>query len=161
MPNSAEAPGARLRALWGRLSALPGGIWLFNRILGRMVPYTGMLGARVVHFEPGYVQVRLVERRAVRNHLGSVHAIALANLGELTTGLAMLGALPAGVRGILTGLEVTYTKKARGVLTAGARCSPPSVTAPVEAVVEADIRDAAGDSVARVAARWRLAPGDA
>jgi acyl-coenzyme A thioesterase PaaI-like protein len=123
-----------------------------------MVPYTGRLGARVVHFEPGHVRVRLVERRAVRNHLRSVHAVALANMGELATGLAMLGALPPRVRGILTGLEVTYAKKARGVLVAECRCTVPEVLAATDVVVAADVRDAAGDAVARVAARWRVDP---
>ena len=45
-----------------------------------MVPYTGRLGARVLTFEPGHVVVELKERRAVRNHLSSVHAMALWDL---------------------------------------------------------------------------------
>ena len=123
-----------------------------------MVPYTGALRAAVVHLEPGHVRVRLKERRAVRNHLRSVHAVALANMGELATGLAMLGALPPTVRGILIGLEVTYTKKARGVLEAESRCEVPDVHGPLDAIVEAEVRDEVGDVVAHVVARWRLDP---
>jgi acyl-coenzyme A thioesterase PaaI-like protein len=123
-----------------------------------MVPYSGSIGARVEHFEPGHVTVALRDRRRVRNHLRSVHAIALANVGELSTGLAVLGAMGADVRGILTGLEVSYLKKARGRLTAEAKCSVPPVTGPVDWRVEATIRDAAGDAVAVVTAMWRLAP---
>ena len=158
MSKAHESPGVRIRALWLRLSPLPGGRWLFSRIIGSMVPYSGTLGATVVRLDPGWVVTRLRDRRRVRNHLRSVHAVALANLGELTTGLAMLGALPATVRGILTGLEVGYVKKARGTLEAEAKCLVPEVTESAEYVVTATIRDEQGDDVATVRARWLLSP---
>jgi acyl-coenzyme A thioesterase PaaI-like protein len=127
-------------------------------MLGFMVPYTGALGAGVMRFDPGHVQVRLRERRGVRNHLRSVHAIALANMGELATGLALVGSLPPTVRGILVRLEIDYRKKARGTLVAEARCVLPHVTEACEHAVEAEVRDAAGEAVALVRAHWRLAP---
>lgn len=154
-----EAPGPRLRALWTRLSPLPGGRWLFSRVLGWMVPYSGRLGATVMLFEPGHVRVELRERRAVRNHLGSIHAAALVNLGELASGLAVLSGLPAGVRGIVTGLDATFSKKARGRVVAESRCDvPPYVPTSTAFDVEASIHDASGDLVARVFAHWLLGP---
>lgn len=146
-------------ASWTRLAGWPGGKWLFSRLLGRMVPYTGSIGARVETLEPGHAVVMLRDRRVVRNHLDSIHAIALANLGEVSSGLATMTALPPGVRSILTGLSVTYLKKARGTLTAESRVSvPDTITTPVDFEVEAVIRDAVGDPVTRVEARWRLSP---
>lgn len=158
MSRSNESPTARLQALWKRLGPLPGGRWLFSRILGRMARYTGSMGAVVEEYEPGRVRVRLRDRPAVRNHLRSVHAVALCNLGELCTGLATLSACAPSTRGILVALETEYLKKARGTLEASATVDPIEVTEAREEWVRAEIRDAAGDVVAVVRARWRLAP---
>jgi acyl-coenzyme A thioesterase PaaI-like protein len=158
MATTLAAPGARLARLWDQLSPLPGGTWLFSRVLGWMVPYTGSIGAHVRQLEPGFARVELADHRAVRNHLASIHAIALVNLAEVTSGLAMLVGLPPGVRGIVTGLSIEYLKKARGRLTAQARVTIPTVTEPVDHRVEAEITDEAGDVVARAVVLWRLAP---
>ncbi len=158
MANDPAAAGPRLLRLWQRLSPLPAGSWLFSRILGTMVPYTGSIGAHVRVLEPGYARVELRDRRSVRNHLRSIHAVALVNLAEVTSGLAMLVALPPGVRGIVTGLSIEYLKKARGTLVGESRpVVPEGITAePREVDTTAELRDPAGDVVARATVRWRL-----
>jgi acyl-coenzyme A thioesterase PaaI-like protein len=152
------SPGSTIRSAWSHLSPLPGGRWLFSRLLGFMNPYSGAVGATVVTLEPGFCRVELAERRAVRNHLDSVHAIALVNVAELASGLAMLAALPEGARGIVTNISVAYVKKARGLLTAESRVALPDVTADAEHNVTSVVRDAAGDEVARATVTWRLGP---
>ena len=156
--NRGAAPGAALLRLWRRLSPWPGGRWLCSRFIGWQVPYSGTIGAEIERLEPGYARIRLKQRRRVSNHLASVHAIALANLGELASGLAMLAALRPTVRGIVTHLEIDYLKKARGILLAESRCEIPEVQADIDHVVRAVIRDAGDEDVARVSVRWRLGP---
>lgn len=159
-------PGARILRAWRALSGLPGGQWIFSRAVGWMAPYSGTTGAVVRALEPGRCRVELKERRRVRNHLDSIHAVALANLGELATGLATLTALPAGVRGIIVELDAEYGKKARGVVLAECRDAIPRVDgtpigeldASVHHRAVARIRDREDDLVASVAALWRLSP---
>ena len=158
MARTHAAPTQLLMTWWHRLSKLPGGRWMFSAFLGRLAPYTGTMGARVEELRPGYARWRLRDRRKVRNHLNSVHAVALLNLAEVASGTAMIASLPVGVRGIVTGLSMEYLKKARGTLIAECRCAIAPVTIEREESVEATITDAAGDVVARATATWKLSP---
>ena len=156
MAKSNDAPGTAIALWWKRLSRVPFGRTLFSILIGRMAPYTGTVGARVQELSPGYSRWTLRDRRKVRNHLNSIHAVALVNLAEVASGTAMLTALPPGTRGIVTGLSITYLKKARGTLTAECRCSVPSVIGPTNYEVHTDIRDESGDTVAKGIVTWLL-----
>jgi acyl-coenzyme A thioesterase PaaI-like protein len=158
MAKSLAAPTAVLARWWQRLSPLPGGKTLFSIFVGRIAPYTGSMGARVVELRPGYSRWELRDRRKVRNHLNSIHAVALANLAEVASGTAMLMTIPPGVRAIVTALSIEYLKKARGRLVAECRCEVPPVTEEREQLVETIVRDQSEDVVARASVRWRLAP---
>lgn len=153
-----EAPGGMIATWWNRLKDKPGGRALFSIIIGRTAPYTGSIGARVEDLSPGHSRWTMRDRRKVRNHLDSIHAVALVNLAEVASGTAMLMALPSTVRGIVTGLSITYLKKARGTLTAECSCEVPRVTAETQLEVHAVITDPSGDVVARATVTWRLAP---
>jgi acyl-coenzyme A thioesterase PaaI-like protein len=142
---------------WSRLAPLPGGRLLFSIALGWLAPYTGTLGARIEDLRPGFAQVTLRDRRRLRNHLRSLHAIALINLGELATGLAVLSTIPANMRGIVLNIHADYLKKARGKLTATASFQlPPTVGDDTACEVEADLKDQTGETVTRVRATWLI-----
>jgi acyl-coenzyme A thioesterase PaaI-like protein len=152
-------PEVRLLRLWARFAPVPGGRWLFSRLLGLVIPYSGTVRPRIERLAPGDARLVIRDRRGVRNHLRSVHAVALANAGELVSGLAMTAALPSSVRGIVTRLDTEYYKKARGTLVATSSARPPaSVLEPVTHAVHGDIHDGEGDLVARTTVHWLLSP---
>ncbi|MBI2566245.1 MAG: DUF4442 domain-containing protein [Candidatus Schekmanbacteria bacterium] len=151
-------PGTTFRSGYDLLKNLPGGSYLFSRLIGLAAPYSATIDARLVELSPGYAKVEMADRRAVRNHLDCVHAVALANLAELTTGAAMTYGMPDGTRGILAGLSIEYVKKARGKLTAICHCSPPATAEKRHYDVVAKIFDQQGELVAQGTAKWLIGP---
>lgn len=155
----ATAPGVAMRRAWDRLSPLPGGRWLFSKLVGWKAPYTGSIRPWVEALEPGFCRVAIRERRALRNPFRSIHAVALLNAAEAASGLATLVALPADARGIITRLEIDYAKKARGRIVAECRTDPPStIDGPTPHLADVTLTDEAGETVATARATWTLAP---
>lgn len=143
-----------VRQWFERARRIPGGLTLFSRALGFYIPYTGTTGAEILSIGDGEAIVRLPDRRRVRNHLDSLHAIALASVGELSTGLAVIGAVPSSGRMILRHLEVEYHRKARGEVTASGRADVPQEPGRHEVAATAEVRDASGVLVTSVTATW-------
>lgn len=141
---------------WERTARLPLGNLLFSRLVGRMAPYTSTIGATVLELGDGHARVELRDRPAVRNHLRSVHAVALINLGEVTTGLAVMHYVDGRGRGIVTSLAMDYLKKARGTITATCTAELPRTPGSHDVEVTADLRDPQGDLVARARATWKI-----
>ncbi len=150
--------GNPLKSAWNRLSGLPGGKILFSRFVGKVAPYTGSINAVVQELKPGYSRVTMNDSRKVRNHLRSVHAIALANLAELTGNVALAYSLPDDGRFIVAGIKIEYLKKARGQLTAECECPVPTSNERLEFLVPVVIRDASGDEVTRATLRSLVGP---
>ena len=147
-----------IRDVWNRLERVPGGKLLYSRLVGRLAPYTGSIGAVVQELGDGYSRVTLADRRAVRNHLSCVHAVALANLVELTGNLALGYSLPDDARFIVAGMSLDYLKKARGTITGECRTPPINSSAEQEYQIKVMLRDAGGDVVVEAMLRTLVGP---
>ncbi len=147
---------ARVRSAWQALQKLPFGKALFSKLMGWIIPYTGSISPSVQTLEPGYAEVQLKDRRKVRNHLRSVHAIALANIGEFCCGLALFSRSPSNAQAILVDLQVNYLKKARGLLTASARFPETQFQNDTGYTLIAEIKNSDQELVATVKTVWRI-----
>jgi acyl-coenzyme A thioesterase PaaI-like protein len=143
---------------WNRLQKWPAGKKIFSFMLGKKIPYSGTIRPQILELESGHAKVQLADRKAVRNHLNSIHAVALMNLGELSSGLSIVAGLSPQLRAILTGFRMEYLKKARGTLTADARCTVPTANVREEHIVSVDIKNEQGDTVCRAHATWLVGP---
>lgn len=143
---------------WNRYQRYPLGKSFFNWILWLNVPYTGSIRPEVLELSPGHARVRIKDRRLLRNHLNSIHAAALMNLAEVTSGLAFVVGVPKTAKAIVTGFQMEYLKKARGTLIGECDCQVPASNEVGEYEVEALIKNAEGVIVAKGRARWRVGP---
>lgn len=155
---SIEKRGNFIRDSWDRLAWAPGGKAIFSRLVGMAAPYTGSMGATVLELGRGHAKVELTDRRAVRNHLDCVHAIALANLAELTGNVAVAYTLPEDARFIVAGLSIEYLKKARGTITGHAVCPLFTGNAKEEFDIEVSLVNPHGEEVAHATLRTLVGP---
>jgi uncharacterized protein (TIGR00369 family) len=147
-----------IRQAWDLLSGVPGGKVVFSRLVGRMAPYTGTIHASVVALKNGYAEVDMADRRAVRNHLDCVHAVALANLAELAGNVALAYSLPDDGRFIVSGMEIEYVKKARGTIKAVGESPIPRTSTRAAYDVSVTLRDEGGDVVAKAVLHSLVGP---
>jgi acyl-coenzyme A thioesterase PaaI-like protein len=131
---------------------------LFTKAVGLAAPYTSTIGAHVEVLRKGHAEVTLKDRRAVRNHLDCVHAIALCNLAELAGNVAVAYSLPDDARFIVAGLSIEYLKKARGTIRAVVDAPVVETSARREYDVLVRMLDARGEEVARANLRTLVGP---
>ncbi len=156
---SLSSPSFLIKNTWPKLNKIPGGNVIFSKIVGQVIPYTGSISPIIQKIEDGFVSILMRDRKAVRNHLNSIHAIALANVGEFTTGLSIISQLEGNAKAIIVKIEIEYLKKARGDLTSEAMFKiPKTLTEDTDFKVTADIKDLQNNVVCKVHATWRVRP---
>ncbi|MGY1424326.1 hotdog fold domain-containing protein [Lysobacter sp. A289] len=105
-------------SLWQSFSSKPGGKWAFSRLLCLKAPYFGSIRPQFEELRPQYCEVRMRKRRAVLNHIGTVHAVAMCNMAELAGGTMTEVTIPSTHRWIPKGMAVKYLEMAKTDLVA-------------------------------------------
>ena len=122
-------------------------------------PYFGSIRPRFQVLEPGHSVVTMGKRRAVTNHIGTVHAIAICNLAEIAAGTMTEATVPQSHRWIPKGMTVEYLRKAETDLTAVARIEPmPDFDGSFAVPVEVDVVDTHQETVFRAAIDMWISP---
>ena len=97
---------------------------LFSFAFSQVAPYFWSIRPRFTVIEPNHAEVVIPKRRAVKNHIGTVHAIALCNGLEAAMGVLAEATIPRDRRWIPQGMEVAYTAKATSDITCHADTDP-------------------------------------
>jgi acyl-coenzyme A thioesterase PaaI-like protein len=120
---------SQVLSLWRTASTLPVigrpvGTRVFSLAFGQKAPYFHSIRPRFTVLEPNRAELVIPKRRAVQNHIGTVHAIALCNGLEAAMGALAEATIPADKRWIPKGMEVSYTAKATSDITCIAETDP-------------------------------------
>ena len=124
------------------------------------VPYTSTIRPRFVHIAPGHFEVAMKKRRAVTNHMGTIHAAAMANLIELTASGAVLASIPRSARWIPSGMNIEYLKKAKTDLRSVCDFCVPDWHTKQDLIIEVQLFDRDEQQVARGEVFIRVGPKD-
>ncbi len=138
---------------------------LISWAVGRTIRFVGTAGVRIAALTPTRVAARLPDRPRVHNHVGGMHAAAMALLAETVTGLVVAMNVPGESVPVLRTLEVAYRRRAEGALTAEATLSDEEAKrirrAPIGKIdVSVTVVDAAGRRPIECTLQWAWLPKD-
>lgn len=107
-----------------KVAAKPLGRQAFSLAYMLKAPYFSTVRPWIQYVEPNRAAVRIRKRWRVQNHIGTVHAIAVANGMEAAMGLLAEATVPAGARWLPRGIELDYLTKTPGDVTCVAETDP-------------------------------------
>jgi len=107
-PNPFAEIDARYAALPPRLRRP-----LVTQAVGEVIPFVDTAGCFIDTYTPTEVTVRLDNRSGVQNHLGGLHAAALALLAESATGLVVALNVPDGSAPLLRTMDLSFDQFAQ------------------------------------------------
>jgi acyl-coenzyme A thioesterase PaaI-like protein len=93
---------------------------LITHAVGDVIPFVRTAGCFIETYTPTEVTVRLDNRDDVQNHLGGLHAAALALLAETATGLVVALNVPDGSSPLLRTMDLSFDRFAQDVAQATA-----------------------------------------
>ena len=114
----------KVLSLYRQVTRLPQGDLIFSRLFTLKAPYFGTVRPRFVQLRPNYAELTIRKRRAVHNHIKTVHVIAICNGLEAAMGALAEASVPSTKRWIPKGMEVSYTAKAVSDITCIAETDP-------------------------------------
>ena len=112
----------RLSKLVKATSKLPKGIrsTLWSKAFGRVVPMVGSANIRYLEVSHAKVVVKIENHRAMQNHIGQVHACAMALIAETATGFVTGMNVPDSCIMLIKSLKIDFKRPTKGAMTATA-----------------------------------------
>lgn len=109
-----------LRKFVDKVNQYPSGVsaFLMTRVFRYKVKLAGTAGIEVLATDGKTVTYRQKNRKKVQNHIGSVHAAAMALLAESASGFIVGINLPGDKLPLIKCMKLNYVKRASGDMTA-------------------------------------------
>ncbi|MEM7434339.1 MAG: DUF4442 domain-containing protein [Myxococcota bacterium] len=131
--------------------------------LGKTVKFVGTAGLSVEELTPERAVVSVRNQKKVQNHIGSVHACAMALIAETATGFVVGMNLPDEAVPVIKTLKIDYVKRAKGDMRAVATLTEEQrrriMTEPKgDVVVACEVTDEAGVEPIQCEMTWAWTP---
>ena len=163
--STEETPNNQFTRIVRRYAGLPDPLRrrMVSWSVGRAIPMVGTAGIDIDRLTATRVEARLANRSRVQNHIGGVHAAALALLAETVTGLVVALNVPSEQVPILRTLNVSYQRRAEAPIKAAAVLTDEDAsriqTAPVGKIdVPVTFQDAANQAPVECQIQWAWLP---
>lgn len=132
---------------------------LLSRLFCSQVRFAGTAGVRIQRLANDEVRMSLANQRRTRNHIGGIHAAAMALLAESASGCMVGMNLPDHKLPLIKTLKVDYLRRTSGGLRAIARLTPEQRRAMLEddrgeALIQVTLLDNSGAEPVRCEMRW-------
>ena len=120
------AKSNRLTRLVKATSRLPQGMRtaLLSKTFGRVVPMVGSAKIRYQEISASKVVVSMANHKVMQNHIGQIHACAMALLAETATGFVTAMNVPDSAVVLIKSLKVDFKRPTKGAMTAVATLTP-------------------------------------
>lgn len=158
-------PGNRLSRAVNLINRLPQGLRpsLLSLLFASQVRFAGTARIRVDSLTRQQACLTLRNKRRVRNHVGGIHAAAMALLAESATGFLVGMSVPDTHLLLIKTLRVDYRRRAIGDLHALATVAPEQLTALAtqprgEITVQVQVTDASGQQPITCEMIWAWLP---
>lgn len=109
--------------LYERCLKMPFGRKIFSAMFARKAPYFKTIKPLITELKPNFCQLTFKKRKAVQNHIGTVHAIAVCNGMEMAMGAVAEASIPKHLRWLPKGMNVQYLAKTDSDVTIEASSS--------------------------------------
>lgn len=115
----------RLNTIATKLQDLPDFIsgYAMSKIFGHTIKYAGHSGVRFEKLTEHECIVSIRNKKKIQNHIGGVHAIAMALITETATGFVFGMSVPDDKLPLIKSMKIDYVKRSTGNMRAVAKLS--------------------------------------
>ena len=151
----------RLSKLVHSTARFPQGIRtaLWSKAFGRIVPMVGTAKIRYLEVSASQVTVSLANHKAMQNHIGQLHACAMALLAETATGFVTAMNVPDSAIVLIKSMKADFKRPSKGAMTATATLTAEQQklmqsTEKGETLVSVTLQDESGEEPVKCEMLW-------
>jgi acyl-coenzyme A thioesterase PaaI-like protein len=122
-------PDNQMARMVSRLEVVPALLRTRARsaLIGRMVKFVGTAGLQIEELTHSRAVVSIRNRKPVQNHIGGIHAAAMALIAETASGFVVGMNVPDDRVPVIKSMKIDFVKRTRGAMRAVAELTDEQV----------------------------------